>query len=180
MAVLERIQQKSFLGAEFATWLWYRAEEHDGAVDAGGGKSCRVEFESDLTLTSDYGEATASALRGDAPTLSPEAAAALAAGKKVRRARVRVTWENFTWILTLNALTFDWGGLRVEVPPSLPFEEALPLRLRSVEEFHRVFALLYGRFLDVRLDAEEWRAEEKRMREWVASKSAAERDARKA
>jgi recombination associated protein RdgC len=174
MALVERIQQKSFLGAEFGTWLWFRSETNKGAVDLGSGKTCQVEFETDLVLTSDYGEATASALSGDAPTLSPEAAAALAAGKKVKRAKIRVTLDNLTWPLTLNAQNFDWGGLRIDVPPSLPFEEALPLRLKSLEEFHRVFDLLYSQFLDLRLDPDRWKAEEKRMRQWVADKAAAE------
>ena len=174
MTLVEQIQQKSFLGAEFATWLWYQSESRRGNIDMGKGKPLQVDFESDLVLTSDYGDATASTLRGDAPTLSPEAAAALVAGKKVKRAKIRVTQENMVWVLALNALNFDWGSLKIEVPPSLPFEEAVPLRLKALEEFHQTFELLFSRFLDLRLDPDIWEQEEQAIRQWVGSKAAAE------
>jgi recombination associated protein RdgC len=176
MALVERIQQKSFLGTEFATWLWYRSESNRGTLEVGDGKTCQMDFEKDLVLTSDYGEATASALKGDAPTLAPEAAAALAQGKKVRRARIRVTLDNVNWSMALNAENFDWGGLKVEIPPSLPFEEALPLRLKALEEFHQLFETLFGRFLDLRLNPDLWEPEERAMRAWVLGKLEAEKD----
>jgi len=103
MALVERIQQKSFLGTEFVTWLWFRSETAGGIVDLGDDDSCEVDFEKDIVLTSEWGEATASALRGEAPAMSPEAAAALLAGKKVKRARLRITHRDTPWHLALNA-----------------------------------------------------------------------------
>ena len=41
MALLERIEQKSFLGTEFATWLWYTTEASNGKIDIGAGKTLR-------------------------------------------------------------------------------------------------------------------------------------------
>ena len=152
MALVEMVQQKSFLGTEFATGLWYRSETNQGKIDLGKAGGCEVLFEKDLVLTSDYGDATASTFKGEAPTLSPEAATALAAGKKVKRARMILTYKDVEWPLTLNAETFDWGGLKIDVPPSLPFEESAPLRLQALDEFHRFFGLLYSAFLDLRLD----------------------------
>ena len=75
MALVEMIQQKSFLGTEFTTWLWYRSETEEGKVELGDSRTCEVLFERDLVLTSDYGEAVASSLKGEAPTRSPEAGA---------------------------------------------------------------------------------------------------------
>ena len=53
----------------------------------------------------------------------------------------------------------------------LPFDEAVPLRMRAIEEFHRIFDLLYGAFLDIRLDADKWRKELKEIRRWVEKKA---------
>ncbi len=172
MALIDAIEQKSFLGPEFLTWLWYRAEtSSDASIDLGDGRTCFVEFDRDLILTSEAGEATASTLRGDAPSLAPEAAAALCAGKKVKRARLRLGVGEATYELALDAEGFDWRGLKIDVPTSLPLHEALPLRLNALEEFHTVFTALFDNYLDLRLDTDVWKAEEKAMRAWARDKS---------
>lgn len=171
MALLERIQEKKFLGTEFATWLWYRSETGDGTLPLGAGRSCQVEFEKDLVLAGEAGEALASSLKGDTPTQAPEAGTALAAGKKVRRARLRVTADNVNYELALNGETFDFGSLKVEVPPSLPFAEAVPLRLSALGEFETVFSALFEAFIKLRLDEENWPAEARKVRDWVEAKT---------
>ena len=136
MSLVENIQQKSFLGAEFATWLWYRSETADGRIDLPGGRSCEVAFERDIVLTSEGGEAVASALKGETPAFSPEAATALHSGKKIKRARLRIVVEDTTWELTLNAENFDWSGLKIDTPaePSLRGSgHASPDRPRTVQ-----------------------------------------------
>ena len=169
-ALLDNIEQKSFLGSEFVTWLWFQSEREGGAVELDEDKPCLVEFEKDLVLSSEAGDAQSSTLRGEAPTLAPEATAALAAGKKVKRARVRLTFGDAAWEAVLDAENFDWRGLKIDVPPSLPFNESLPLRLAVLQEFHSVFDRLFGRFLDVRLDPDGWEAELGAMREWIAER----------
>ena len=177
MTLVERIEQKSFLGTEFATWLWFQSETERGTINLGKAeKNPQLEFEKDLVLTSDFGEATASTLKGDMPTMAPEAVAALVAGKKVKRAKIRITHDNATFLFTLNAENFDWGSLKVEVPPSLPFEEAVPIRLKALDQFHALFQTLFSHFLDIRLDASRWKKVEKSMRDWVGRKATAEED----
>ena len=168
------IEDKNFLGNEFATWLWYRSETNEGKFELSGARTCQIDFEKDLVLRADSGEVLNSSLRGDAPSLAPEAAAALAAGKTVRRARISFGLGNLTWEFTLNAETFDFGGLKLETPPSLAFEEAVPLRLNALQEFHDIFTELYNVFLDLRLDHDHWKAEEKRIRAWVKRKQKGE------
>jgi len=171
MALIDMIQQKGFLGPEFVTYLWYRSELDDPTLELEGAETCEVVFEKDLVLTGEAGQATASTLKGESPSLAPEAAAALLAGKKVKRARLSLMAGHSTWEVTLNAQTFDWSGLKIDTPPSLPFTEATPARLNALEEFHRVFSLLYSRFLDLRLDAKRWREEIEAIRGWISSRS---------
>jgi hypothetical protein len=168
------IEDKNFLGAEFATWLWYYSETKEGKFELKDNRTCQIDFEKDLVLRADAGEVLNSALRGDAPSLAPEAAAALAAGKTVRRARVSFAMGNMTWQFTLNAETFDFGGLKLDTPPSLPFEEGTALRLSALQEFHDVFSELYHLFLDLRLDTDAWKAEERHIRAWVKRKQKGE------
>ena len=177
MALLEMIEEKSFLGPEFATWLWYRSEQKESTVALPNGKTCEVSFEKELVLTGPVGEALNSTFRGETPSLAPEAAAALAAGKKVKRARVRLGVGDVTYELTLNAANLDWTGLRIDTPPSLPFDEAVPLRLNALEEFADLFDSLFAVFLDLRLDRDRWTAEVKRVRKWIIGKVERKEDA---
>jgi hypothetical protein len=170
MALIDLIDQKAFLGTEFVTWLWFRSEQENPEHDIEGIGDCEVFFEKDLVLASEAGQATASTLRGETPSLAPEAVAALLAGKKVKRARVILTAENTTWQLTLNAETFDWGGLKIDTPPSLPFEEAVPIRMNALEVFQRIFDGLYSAFLDTRLDEKTWATELEAIHAWVLAR----------
>ena len=174
MALLEMMEEKGFLGPEFATWLWYRSEQKGSSVALAGGKSCEVSFEKDLVLTGLAGEALNSAFRGETPSLAPEAAAALAAGQKVKRARVRLGAKDVSYELVLNAANLDWTGLKIDTPPSLGFDEAVPLRLAALEEFADLFDSVFAAFMDLRLDHDRWTAEVKRIRKWIAGKT--ERD----
>ena len=170
MALIDMIDQKAFLGAEFATWLWYRSERENPELDIEGVGACEVVFEKDLVLAGEAGQATASTLRGETPSLAPEAVAALLAGKKTKRARITLTVEHTPWQLTLNAETFDWGGLKIDTPPSLPFEETVPIRINALEEFQRIFSGLYSAFLDIRLNEARWAAEIGAIHAWVLAK----------
>lgn len=173
MALLDMIQQKKFLGTEFLTWLWYRAEIDDGTIEIEHGHPCEVVFEKDLLLSSEAGQALASSLKGDSPATAPEAVAALLAGKKVKRARITLSVDSTTWEMVLHGETFDWGGLKIDTPPSLPLEEAIPIRLNALEEFDRIFSRLYAQFLDLRLDAAHWKKEVTAIRKWAKSKNTA-------
>ena len=171
MALLDMIQQKKFLGTEFLTWLWYRAEIDEGTIEIERGHPCLVVFEKDLLLSGEAGQALASSLKGDSPATAPEAVAALLAGKKVKRARITLEVDATTWQLVLHGETFDWGGLKIDTPPSLPLEEAIPIRLNALEEFERIFGLLYAQFLDLRLNAAHWKKEVAAIRKWAQKKS---------
>jgi hypothetical protein len=165
------IGEKSFLGMEFVTWLWRKSEAGDGVVELPKRGPVEVAFEKDLLLTSEAGESQNSAFKGDTPTLAPEAATALMAGKKVKRARIRLIVEGVNYELSLNGESFDWSGLKIDTPPSLPFNEAVPLRLAALEEFQNLFSALFDHFLELRLDEDAWETELETMRKWVKGKT---------
>lgn len=170
MALLEMIEQKAFLGQEFATWLWFHSEQEEGGITLPDKREVEVDVLKDITLASEAGEALASALKGDAPSLAPEAATALQTGKIVKKMRIRLACGHDEWEFVLQADTLDWSGLKIDVPPSLPFYEAVPLRLRALESFHQLFDDLYQYFLDLRLAPAKWKKEKQAMSKWVAEK----------
>lgn len=169
MGVLELIQQKSFMGKEFLTWLWFRAER-DGKVEPYKAKPVTVEVLGPILLDAAYGDARASTLKGDSPATAPEARTALLEGKKLKKAKFKWTREEAEWIFTIDGETFNISGLNVPNPGKLPFEDMMTLRLEMVREFDGVLQELLEMFLTLRLDTREWQEEIGSIHEWVRTK----------
>lgn len=169
MGVLELIQQKSFIGREFLTWLWYRSER-DGHVKIHGGNSVNVEILGPILLDAQYGDARASTLKGESPATSPEAHTALLEGKKLRRARLKLEREGVEWVLTLDGETFNITGLAIPNPGRMPFEDLLAMRGDMMLEFERAFSQLFEEFLHLRLQPKPWAKEIETIQEWVRDK----------
>lgn len=169
MGLAELIQQKAFLGREFLTWLWFRAEI-DPVFDLHGKRRCEVEILGPLTLDALYGDARSTVLRGESPATAPEAATALLQGKKLKKAQVKLSCDGVDWIAGIDAETFAFSGLNVPGARQLPFDEVIGLRLQFMNEFETLLNELYGVFLETRLDEKLWAPELKKIQNWVEKK----------
>jgi hypothetical protein len=169
MPLAELVQQKAFIGKEFLTWLWHRSETAP-AFDLPRGRTCEIEMLDPIVLDAHFGDARSTALKGGSPATSPEARAALLEGKKLRRARIKLSSDGVDWIATLDGETMATSGLNLPRPGQLPFEEALRLRMEFAMEFESLIEELLDRFLTLRLDAKEWAPELKKIQAWIESK----------
>jgi hypothetical protein len=169
MGVLELIQQKAFLGKEFLTWLWFRAER-DGQVEIPKRKPVNIEVLGPILLDAQYGDARQSVLKGESPATSPEAHTALLEGKKLRRARFKWSREDAEWTFTLDGESFAVSGLSVPNAGRLPFEDSMTMRLSWIREFEEALGELFEVFLGLRLDEKEWIPEVRAIQGWVESK----------
>jgi hypothetical protein len=169
MGVLELIQQKAFIGKEFLTWLWFRAEQ-GGEVRPARTKPVKIEILGPIMLEAPYGDARAGTFKGDSPATSPEARTALLEGKKLKRARLKLTREDTEWTVTLDGENFNVSGLAIPTPGRLPFEETMSLRLEMTAEFEQALSELFDTFLEARLDTKAWAAQVKTIQEWVKNK----------
>ena len=176
MGMLELIQQKAFLGKEFLTWLWHRAERH-GRVDCPGGDPVEIEIQGPIMLDAQYGDARASTLKGESPASSAEAATALLEGKKLKRAKLKISRRDAEWVFTLDGENFNVSGLSVPKPGRLPFEDAMMLRLEWVGECEQVLEQLCHAFRARRLDAAAWPDEVRDLQAWVRRKQHATSEA---
>ncbi|MCH8333750.1 hypothetical protein IIC65_07440 [Candidatus Sumerlaeota bacterium] len=169
MGILELIQQKAFLGREFLTWLWFRAEG-DPVFQLPGKHRCEIEILGPLVLDANYGDARSTALQGDSPATSPEAATALREGKKLRRARLKISSDGVDWVAGIDGETLSISGLHLPRPGQFSFEELLRLRLGFMLEFETIFSELFDAFLEIRLDDKTWGAEIEKIQDWVRNK----------
>ena len=169
MGIVELIQQKAFLGKEFLTWMWFRSEAGKKIVPAGA-EAIEIEILGPIVLDASYGDARVTTLKGESPTTSPEARAALIEGKKLKRAKINFKQGDGEWTATLDGENFNLSGLNVPNAGRLPFDEVVALRMEFIREFEETLVPLFETFLDLRLDAKRWGKELKKIHEWVREK----------
>ncbi len=156
---------KRFLGQEFLLWLWYRDDIDDGVhplVD----ERVELHFDDRLELLGQLAEAEVSALRGGAPSQSPEAHKALQLGKRVGKARLRLAIGEREWVFGVDTETFRFAGIKTPTVLSREDDEPFLERMYLIEELDRTWTALYGRFLTLRL-SDDWEAERSAIAAWI-------------
>jgi hypothetical protein len=170
MGVLELIQQKAFVGKEFLTWLWFRAER-DGQIELPKEtKPVTVEILGPILLDAQYGDARLSTLKGDSPATAPEARTALLEGKKLKKTKLKLVHDDNEFVFTLDGENFNLSGLAVPNPGKLPFEDYMTLRVQVALDFDALLGQLLETFLALRLDAGAWAPELIQIQQWVREK----------
>ena len=169
--IIDSIQQKAYLGTEFLTWVWYRAEAGDDHFELEGPGAFDIEVDTAVALADD-GDADVRqiALKGDAPGPSELMRRSVGDSKKIVRAKFRVVWQNVVWSCTVNAETLDVSGIKLPTAArgGGDIGEYLRLRLETMEGFLSVWEALYEYYLTLRLSEKAWAGETERLSEWLA------------
>jgi hypothetical protein len=143
----------AFLGQEFLTWLWFRADTRDATFELSDRRRLGVALDDYLAFAAADDDQTEQTLRRGLPTASAEAAAALRNGRVLRRAKLILAVGEATWTATLDGPTMTLSGVRGPDDSEACESEAE----RNAERAGNCFALadiiaeLYGHFLRDRL-----------------------------
>ncbi len=181
--IIDLIAEKDFLGKEFLTWLWFRSDSGRGVVTAYNGVDIAVTFERFIMLESGRGDSEESVTcRGLQASLS-EGISALASGKKVSRAHIRIGTGEYDWKLTISGSTFDISSLKVPKTVQAGHEEHedLSYESRVLERGFMILAAiktmdeLFYTFLRKRLSDDEWPAEKQGINQWIMKRAKGER-----
>ena len=164
---IDHMIEKSFLGSEFLTWLWYASEQGDGSFELDE-ETVEVRFEDLLVLESILADSQENTFRGGEPTRSEEARLALRLGKKVSRARLRLCLGEREWGFGIRASTLDLSSIRLPAVLSTVEDDQIYERLYLIEELDHMVNGLYLGFLRTRLGP-GWEEELSHMRAWVES-----------
>lgn len=183
LAALSRA--KAFLGQEFLTWLWWRAEN---AADfkfnsqAMNRKNIKVEtwIDDRLMLESSVGQSHTQMLKGGDPSRSPEASYGLRSGKQVKELRLGVRLDPLgEFRCTLDSASLAPKGLimpTTEEMKSLDAESYGEMRVRQVEVFKEILDELFRAFLETRI-APSWENDTLiQMRDWVSRRANLSKD----
>ena len=155
------------IGRDFLTWLWYFSE-NGGKADLGQDGEFELLIEAPLVFA-DSGEANGAeetvVKKGNSPQRSAEAKAALATGKKLKKANFTIARNQEIWSGTFDADRFAFSGLKLPdgemLAPDERFQERmefLALFRNAWEAYFKTFAstMLGGGLKDLEAKLQKW------------------------
>jgi len=176
MDFLEILSEKSFLGREFLTWLWFKSDRSGGRIEIPGKKVVEVLFLDRMTLDlSDAETPQTVALKGEYSELR-EGLAALREGKKIEEARISVKAADNDFTMILKGTWYSFGSLRTpailpvsEADEEEPIEGTFLEKVSLIEESMEILDSLFEYFMKLRV-SDQWEMEElPALRHWVSS-----------
>lgn len=158
-----------FLGPEFLTWLWWRAEV-DPAFAHPDGTQVFIHFDEHLEFRGERAAARRVTLRTGMPGASMEARAALRSGKTLVAARLLLARGEDEVRFTLRAEDLDISGLRLPSPEGDTHDERLAACLDAQATFLDDLDLCLKTFLERRLSP-GWDEDVAAIRAWSRTPS---------
>lgn len=164
-----------FLGREFLTWLWFRADGEDHPLRVKDGDELTIAIERSLRLTCDFGLTGAVAISAETPASLPEARAALRTGKQPLKAGLVLGSPAGDFRLTLDGARLAVSGLQVPEDQRLEdWRARLEARFEGVTEVAALLDALFEQFLLMRT-ASAWAAELREITAWAAGQAGGRR-----
>jgi hypothetical protein len=163
---------RTFLGREFLTWLWFVTETNNHEVNIPGHGKFQLYVDDKLVLTATSGAAHENTLKGGTPAFAAEAKSALMSGKLVHEAKFILQADDKQWMWSMKAEDLALRGLRV---PSVTEPDAashMAKRLQHMQVLSDAIDHLFKTYSDLRM-SEEFGNEAARMSKWIAAKTSA-------
>ena len=159
-------------GRDFLTYLWYLSESGEAAVTHAQYGDFDILVEGPLVFGSGdmaKGSAETSVKKGDLPQQSAEAKAALAVGKKLKKAKVTLTRGEDIWSGTFDADKFIFSSLTLpegeELEPDSRFGERMQNLLVFNEAWKECFKLYAKNMFD------NFEETTKKLQDWAANRN---------
>ncbi len=174
MDLVDLMTEKRFLGQEFLTWLWFKSEERGGTVALTNDDIVLV-FEQHILLESGEGESHERVVCQGKQSELQEARTALAMGKKLEQARMRMAKGDYEWRISMSGSLLEYRNVRppktmtaAEDKDEAAREGRILDRIGLLEEAIRTMDELFQLFLQTRLST-GWEEERNRIRAWIGN-----------
>jgi len=163
---------RTSLGREFLTWLWFKSEERNGMIEIPGTGDTEVLLVRRLVLESGDGEYAETVVCQGLHADLKEGKEALRQGKKIKEARIKLGKDEDTWEFTLKADRFSFQSLKLptmtdKLDDQEDREGAMIERLYLIETATKTMTSLFRLFLDLRLSARWLSSEAPRIKSWL-------------
>lgn len=166
-------QDVDFLGKEFLTWLWHRADSPQTKLSTAAGENVAVMIDRAMRLVCDFNRTGSTVVTCDSPGMASESRAALAIGKQPTRMGLILGGSAGEFRFSLDGASFSIAGM---VLPDDSKEERDPIgRMearfdKAVDAVHLLDGV-YRAFLQKRAGS-AWVRELTAMQAWARGKRA--------
>lgn len=137
-------------GRDFLTWLWYFSELNGGELDVENCGRFQLGIEGPLTFgySAEAKGAEESVVKKGCPQLSAEAKAALAVGKKLKKAKIMMARDQDVWTFTFDADKFNFTGLNLPEGEEMDRESYFAERVEYLHIFHKAIEAYFKKFVE--------------------------------
>ena len=160
------------LGRDFLTWLWFQSDVAPSFFRTDDGQPFKVSMEKRVTVAVGEGsERETTSVSANTGSSLSEARLGLHRGKKVNRALIHLTKDDFGFDVSVKAADFSLNGLKTpkidksdrdDDPDSLFLEKVF-----LIETAVTLMDSLYRQFLGLRLDKDKWDKTTDEMQQWM-------------
>lgn len=175
-SISDLIKETAFLGTEFLTWLWWRAEEKGGLFNVQGVGDVSIQFVRLISLELGAEEGKELVTCSGHGTQMKEAKLGLSLGKKVAKATVVIDKGDIAWEATIIGKSLDIQGLKVirGLDTEAVEDEGehgemglLFFKLTLIKEFMHIIHEIYLDFAVKRMNESMWLNEKRGLSRWI-------------
>ena len=149
-------------GRDFLPWLWYFSELTGKELDVENCGRFQLGIQGPLTFgySAEAKGAEESVVKKGCPQLSAEAKAALAVGKKLKKAKIMMARDQDVWTFTFDADKFNFTGLNLPEGEEMDRESYFAERVEYLHIFHKAIEAYFKKFVgdvtgDTRAEVQE-------------------------
>ena len=159
------------VGQDFLTWLWFYLHERSGVLPKTQLGEFGMMLDGPLVLVGDGPGAQESSIRKGQPLASPEARAALLAGKKVKRVKMTLARGNDIWTTSVDGEKFVFRGMKLPDGEALDPDSVFEERMTNIYVFLTVFFELFKHYVREVSDSSRLAVLQKEIKDWVKAMS---------
>lgn len=159
---------KTFLGADFLTWLMCKSMSEKDRIKLEGIDPFELLFERNITFGSEWEKKEKTVIKGEYPGLQWGAAIAIAESKKVEKANLRFAFRDQVWKVSVTAETLGFSSFKTTLPRQHFPEDIIITRMAAWEMFRQFFEKIYTAFVEIRCNQHKWNNEMKKIHEMIS------------
>jgi hypothetical protein len=160
---------RSFLGKEFLTWLWYKSETQNHKLTIGKYGTFNLYIDDKIVLSSTSGSVRENSLKGGTPAYAHEAGSALGAGKLVHEAKFILQDSERQWSFTILGEDLSLRTVRLPTISEADSHAHISQRIAYSRQLTELIDYLFKTFMDLRI-SENFVVELTHIRDWIENK----------
>lgn len=160
---------RSFLGREFLTWLWFKSESQNNKLTIGKLGTFHFFIDDKIVLSSTSGSVLENSLKGGSPAYASEAGMALSTGKLVHEAKFILQDSERQWSFSVMANDLSIRGIRLPPVVESDSQSHISKRIIYAQFVTDVIDELFKEFMNIRTSS-NFSEELLNIRKWMTDK----------